>query len=197
MFGIRLHNIPLINLRSEFQRFAILLSQKKFRDQFEPGKEPPFNGIGGLTGGSHDTILTMILQRSISGIEAYLPAAVKVEAAIRGCLERDDANFLNNPFLLKGKSTVENYYHKLPSQLSKEIRLKVYDKDLWERNKQFYKEIRNPLFHGKEIDGHCVEGVMMSMFHIQELYNWIDSWHNPENIFKGFSDISSNPKWNT
>lgn len=197
MFDLKLHNIPLINLRSEFHRFSILLSQKKFREQFKPGKKLLVHDIHGLTGGSHGTTLTIILQRSISGIEAYLPAAVRVEAAIRGCLERDDSKFLNNPYLLRGRGTVENYYHKLPSQLAKEISLKTYDRELWEKNKRFYKEIRNPIFHGKEIDGNCVDGVFLSMIHIQELYNWIDSWHNPENIWKGLSVFSSNPKWHT
>ena len=120
-----------------------------------------------------------------------------IEAARRGCLERGDSEFLENPYKLGGRGTVDNYYHRLPSQLCKDFSLKIYDKPLWDKNINFYRQIRNPIFHGKEIESKSIDGLLQAYIHIQELYNWVDSWHNPDNIIPGFGKISSNPKWHS
>ena len=146
-------------------------------------------------GGNKDTLLTILLQRAIAGIESYIPGAIMIEAGRRCCLEKGDSEFLKNPYKLGGRGTVENYYHRLPSQLCKEFSLKLFDNALWHRNLEFYREIRNPIFHGKEIESKRVDGIFHSYIHIQDLYNWIDSWHDPNNIMSGFGNISSNPKW--
>ena len=195
MFGLRFHNIPLINLRSEFNIYLSLFSRENFRAQFKSPKHREMVLPNMVWGGSHDTLLTLLLQRALVGIEAYIPGAIMTEAGIRGCLEKCDFEFLRNPYKLKGRGTVENYYHRLPSQLCKDFSLKVYDVTLWEKNIEFYRKVRNPLFHGKEIKSNCVDGVYESYMHIQDLYNWIDSWHNPNNIMQGFGNISENRKW--
>jgi hypothetical protein len=195
MFGLSLHNIPLINLRSEFNLYSDLFSGEDFRDQFKTTRYKEISLPNMDWGGNHDTLLTMLLQRAIVGIESYIPAAIMVEAGRRGCLERGDFEFLKNPYNLGGRGTVDNYYHRLPSQLCKDFSLKVYDSILWKKNIAFYREVRNPLFHGQEIESKCVDGVYQSYMHIQDLYNWIDSWHDPNNILPGFRNISTNRKW--
>ena len=182
-------------MRSEFNIYAGLFSQKEFRDQFKNTRYKPIALPNMDWGGNSDTLLTLLLQRAIAGIESYIPGAIMIEAGRRGCLEKGDSEFLKNPYKLGGRGTVENYYHKLPSQLCKEFSLKLFDDALWNKNLEFYREIRNPIFHGKEIESKCVDGVFHSYIHIQGLYNWIDSWHNPDNIMPGFGNISSNPKW--
>lgn len=49
---------------------------------------------------------------------------------------------------------------------------------LWETTKTFYKEIRNPLFHGSQIaDSTNVESVLNAYEYKAEIYAWIDSWN--------------------
>jgi len=195
MFGLIFHNIPLINLRSEFNLYSSLFSKKEFRDQFKSTSYKVISLPNMDWGGSHNTLLTMLLQRAILGVESYIPGAIMIEAGRRGCLEKRDFEFLRNPYRLGGRGTVENYYHRLPSELCKDFSLKVFNETLWRKNTEFYREVRNPLFHGKEIEGKCVDGVYQSYIHIQDLYNWIDSWHDPNNIIPGFGNISTNQKW--
>lgn len=51
---------------------------------------------------------------------------------------------------------------------------------LWSRTKLFYEKIRNPVFHGSEISAWTVDGVIKAYRHLGEVYNWIDSWHDPD-----------------
>jgi hypothetical protein len=189
MFDLNLHNIPLVNLRLEFQRYIELFEKDEFRNWF---RLPPKHAIalpGMIWRGSQDTLLTLLLQRSILGIEAYIPGAIFTEAGLRGCLEKGDCRFLSDPFVLRGRGTVDNYYHRLPSKLCRRFSLKVCNAGLWEKTKQFYKEIRNPLFHGKEVEAKSVDSVHRCFLLIQDLYGWIDSWDHPNKQWLGLENI--------
>jgi hypothetical protein len=122
--------------------------------------------------------LALLLQRAITGIESYIPAAVMIEAARRGCIEPEDGELLRNPFVVGGRGTADVYYHRLPAKLCEGISLKLRNPGLWGDNLRFYKQVRNPIFHGKEPTPDSVDGVRDAFRHIARLYEWIDSWHD-------------------
>jgi hypothetical protein len=177
-FGIVLNNIPLINLRNEFTRYYNALNEKDFTDQFK-GEIKPVKTPYMMWFGMPDDLITLILQKVISGIESYLPGAVYSELGIRGRL-KENIESIRNPFLLKGRGTVENYFHLLPGLISEEISLKKSDIALYKKTKAFYQEIRNPIFHGCQLEGQNIMGAKRVFEYLAEVYCWIDSWHKYE-----------------
>jgi hypothetical protein len=51
---------------------------------------------------------------------------------------------------------------------------------LWGRTKLFYEQVRNPVFHGYQIDGESVQYFPPAFRHIGDIYDWIDAWHDPD-----------------
>jgi hypothetical protein len=65
--------------------------------------------------------------------------------------------------------------------------LKTIDKQLFGKTEELYKNIRNPIFHGKEIskvNETFIIGVVSFFDHISQLYDWIDEWHSLDAIWK-------------
>lgn len=144
-----------------------------------------------IWGGMPADFLTLIVQRAILGIEAYLPGAVYVQAGLRGKLTKELAQKLQNPFRFKhGAGTVKSFYDLLPSALDRKISLRVSHPGLRKRTARFYAEIRNPLFHGKQISSINPVPVRKAFDLLARLYEWIDEWHSPEDIMKGASSLS-------
>ena len=184
LFGVNLANVPIINLRQEFQHCRRLFGNDEFRD-----------GMSGHQGEALSTdygayvtpaaLQTHVVQRSVMGIESYLPFAVVHEAGLRKVLTRETFERASNPFSFGGKSTVANYYHRLPALVAPECSLRAYDAKLYETTNAFYREIRNPPFHGHEIQnddrGAATHSVME---YIASLYAWIDRWCPPSDLWK-------------
>lgn len=180
-FGIVFENIPIINLRNEFARYYAALDDKNFLSQFE-GPIQPVETPYMIWYGMPDDLITMIMQRVILGVEAYLPGAVFHELGIQGKLNKNNLTYLRNPFELGGRSTVENYYDKLPSLIDKTLSLKSFDNKLWSQTKAFYKEVRNPIFHGNNISNRDIKGLKKVFIYLSHIYKWIDSWHDYSKI---------------
>jgi hypothetical protein len=180
-FEVTLRNMPLLDLREEFREYLALLEDKGFESLFGETWQPIETQFCTWYG-DRDALVTLMLQRAILGIEAYLPAAVLFEAGLRGRIDVQNDASLNNPFSLGGSGTADNYYNLLPAKLESRLALKQCNPKLWKRTRQFYQEVRNPLFHGYEIE--CEEGkfsaIVASFRHIAKLYSWIDSWHSLE-----------------
>jgi hypothetical protein len=120
--------------------------------------------------------LTFLVQRAVLGIESYLPAATSLELGERKLLTRELRAKLKNPFSLGGRGTVENFYHRLPCAIDPNFSLKNADASLWLLNREFYTQVRNPIFHGNEFSHTDVESVRTVFMHIAQLYKWIDRW---------------------
>ena len=77
--GMETKNIPIINLRNEFEDHLGLLKQEAFRlAVFNCAVEPVRLKNFMWYGLPHD-LLTLMLQRSVVGLECYLCAAVHFE----------------------------------------------------------------------------------------------------------------------
>ena len=121
-----------------------------------------------------------MLQRAILGIESYIAGAVFIEAGRRGLFVAAGGSKLvakiRNPFLLGGRKTADNFYHLLPSEIDPQYSLKNRDHKLWEQVFLFYKETRNPLFHGKQISTTNPKAIVPQFEMIKSMYGWIESW---------------------
>jgi len=186
-FDVDLGNIPLIGLRFEYNAYFKLLQNGEFCQQFQ-GKVKPIKTPYLVWLGMQDDFLTLIMQRAILGIESYLAGAVFIETGLLGTLGKDSIDKAKN----KCRSMVENYYHELPSLVNNEASLKAFDNKLWSKNKHFYSEIRNPIFHGMQLSNVKIEKFIKLYAHIRDLYVWIDTWHDPENVVNGGSNLSLN-----
>ncbi len=124
----------------------------------------------------------MILFRAIVGIESYLPAAVMFKLGNMGLLNQSNMNYVRNPYSLNAKKMVEKYYHLLPELIDRNCSLKRSNPGLYEKNKIFYKEVRNPIFHGYQLDSPNLEGSFKVYKHVADLYKWIDSWYENDMV---------------
>ena len=189
-FGFTLSNIPIINLRKEFEAHSRLLGTEQFRTQlynFSTPVELPQLKWTGLP----DDLLTMMLQRAILGVESYLGAAVEYELTKRQRFTDENKEKMNNPFSLGGKGTAENFYDKLPGLVDDSFLLSKSQPQLYQEVKEFYKKIRNPLFHGYQLSQATLSQMTNAFGLIHSIYKWIDHWYsafpNPD-FGEGVSD---------
>lgn len=197
-FNFKLSNIPIINIRMEFHNTFQILCSNNFYNQIENNKPVDLGYLHWYT--RSDSLLTLILQRAITGIEAYICGAVYYEGGVRSIIDSNNIKYLKNPFLLNGSSTADNYYNKLPGLLQDDIRLKIMEKKLWKKTFKYYSELRNPIFHGYEISKSDLKNVYEAFILMAEIFEWIDLWHPPEHLIKGgsiFQNIKKKfiPEW--
>jgi hypothetical protein len=190
-FDVKLQNIPLLNLRMEFNSNYLYVRSPHFEEWSKSKDTPPETQLF-VWYGLPDDFITFLVQRSVLGLEAYVPGAVFTEVGLRGRVTKKVLNATKNPFALKGKGTVDNCYNLLPSLIDPRFSLKASDTDLWKRQLQFYEHIRNPIFHGHQFmewNSDIIRGIFD---HLAKIYLWVDSWHNPDNLWPGASVFSTN-----
>ncbi|KRH99005.1 hypothetical protein [Curvibacter sp. PAE-UM] len=189
LFGLSFSNIPTMNLRDEFnQTYAFV-----FGENAEQALKPPIKAIETpmfIWFGMPDDMFTLLLQRAILGVEAYLPFALKFKSAQLGDASEELFAKLDDPFSLGGKKAVTNIYHRMPAEVHPELSLQYRDKELYERTQKFYLRIRNPLFHGCELHDTDVNALRRVFDHVAKLYEWIDGWYDPNHVMKGFGSVS-------
>lgn len=185
-FELKFSNIPLINLRMEFNHTYEFLHSTE-AEQCLKGPIKPIHTKLFIWGGMPNDFMTLILQRAILGVEAYLPGALNMAAACIGNLSRELSEKLRHPFSFGSRSTVENLYHRMPAAVHAELSLLYLDQPLYEKTVAFYREVRNPLFHGQQLCNLEIGEVRNAFLHIAHLYRWIDYWSNPEKLIKGGS----------
>ena len=176
--GMEIKNIPVINLRREFEDHLSLFRQEAFRQAVfncavEPVKLKNFTWYGL----PHD-LLTLMLQRSVVGLECYLCAAVHFELSKNQRLTKESEDAIENPFSLSKKAAVA-LYEKLPALIDPSLKLSQHKHELYSSVETFYKNVRNPIFHGGQV-GLSAEnyGKVLSAFElIAAVYDWIDIWY--------------------
>ncbi len=70
----------------------------------------------------------------------------------------------------------QSLYNRLPGLLNERYKLCNADAGLWLRTKRFYREIRNPLFHGMQLSQPAPDAVSQALAFLMELMAWIDTW---------------------
>ena len=174
LFGLALSNIPIINIQEEFAAHKALLLDPDFRlklSNMRDAIETPYLIWKGLP----KDLLTYFLLRAVVGVEACVSAAAKWEATARGVFTDELAEKMEHPGSL-ARSTANAFYNRLPSLLDQEYALVRSDPKLWEVTEQFYTEIRNPLFHGYQLDHPNADQVSEAFALLDSIQAWIETW---------------------
>lgn len=175
-FGLEVQPLLVWNVRLEFNEMRAFVQQVDdplVLEKLEVHLLTPIRW-----GLSERAFLTLLLQRAILGIEAYLPYALLHEAAARRKLDyRTLRRFCDDPFRLRGRGLAENLYNRLPMLAERDLALRRSCPVLWKRVQPFYRRVRNPIFHGKQLATGAVVPVRKAFALFGDLYSWIDSWH--------------------
>ena len=189
--GIKLSNIPSVNLREQFYNHYHMVKSKDFAktiQNWKPGQPIDTPYISWFYW--PEQFFTFLTQLSIVGVESYVCSAAHHELGARGLLKANIEQ-INNPFSKKGKGgTAVKYYKEIPALIPDVLNLHDYDSNLWAEVLIFYKSIRNPLFHGKQLDTKDINDLINIFELLASIYSWIDSWHNPDNIIPGSSWVT-------
>lgn len=190
LFGLTFDNIPLLNLRMEFHRaFSLVFSEgfeKVLKQPLQPIQAPPMVWYG-----MPEDFLTLLLQRAILGIESYLPGALIHTSAILGKISEEHFTRMRNPFSFGARSAVKNLYHLMPAEVHEELSLMHLDQALYQKTGLFYKHIRNPIFHGKQLREINIAALRSAFNHLALIYEWIDYWFDPEKLIDGGSALAN------
>ncbi len=179
LFGLEFSNIPTLNLRMEFNRTYAFV----FSDAAEAALKPPLEPVEApmmIWLGMPGDLMSILLQRAILGVESYLPAALKFASAQLGIASSELFRKLNNPFSFAGRTTASKLYHQMPSAVHPELSLQYLNQKHYDRNLSFYKLVRNPLFHGQQLQEPSIVSLRLAFDHLAITYEWIDRWHDPE-----------------
>ena len=197
MDAIDLQFIPLINLRIEVSNYLGLFDNDTFLKQFshKRRKNDPINTLYESWYGRSELFLTRLLRSCILNIESAVCTCVYFEAAFSDILSDHIKEGVNNPFSLGGRSTTANVYDRLPALVNEDYRLSKSNPGLWERTRQFYREVRNPIFHGKELKNPDPLPVKKSLGLILDLFTWLDSWFDLNRLIKKGRQLSEIPNY--
>ncbi|MGH7564030.1 MAG: hypothetical protein ACREK5_06375 [Gemmatimonadota bacterium] len=184
-FGLGLSNIPLVNLRWEFRDTYLWLQEPSTVAAFASKTVQPIEMPWLIWGRMPQDLLTLLLQRMILGMEAYLEGALVHTGMERGM----DSSFMDGlREVLKRRQTARSYYMEAPSLVDPPLSLESHDQPLYKRVHAFYREVRNPLFHGRMINSRGPIEVL-GCFEVfrRVYYDWIDTWFHPDKVIPGLA----------
>ena len=78
----------------------------------------------------------------------------------------------------------------MPQAVDPTLTLRSYDVQLYGRTERFYATVRNRLFHGGQISNPALPPMKRALGHIAHLYDWIDSWLDPDLIYPGLAEFT-------
>lgn len=191
-------NIPVLNLRMEFKRYYDFLNELVSKNITQINTV--IDSLFIIWKCMPDDFFTLILQRGILGIESYVPGAVWEVLIRTGKYKKRYMRYLQNPYSLQGESVPDKYYNALPRLVHEDMSLKKCDYEDWVIIKDFYKKVRNPLFHGKQINdfnSKMIDPVVILDGYkvINKIYEWVDIWYPPELLWPGAAKLQvSNDK---
>ena len=179
IFDLNTVNLPIWNIRGEFDGHLALLTDESFLKQLHPlGQEV---SLPNCTFHAHclpRNVLTYMMQRSILSVEACVSAAVTNRIAAMGKLDDSMIAKLDDPFNIppKGGGTAHTFYNKLPSEVDPALALQAMCPELWAQVREFYRHVRNRLFHGYQLESGSVQGVLEAHRMLAKVYAWMDEW---------------------
>ena len=139
-----------------------------------------------------DSYFTMLLRTTIVGIECTLQTLAIEELLFSNRLTEEARSAIRNPSSL-ARSMAEAYYNKIPHYVKENASLKAYDATMWKVVQQFYREIRNPIFHGSQLTDVNAESLRGLFGMFDSLFKWIDSWTDPNRLQKILASTTFKP----
>lgn len=133
-------------------------------------------------------LLNWFLQRTIIGLESFIPSAAFLAGSHYGRLDEKAVRGTREPFSLNCESVANTIYNCVPGLIDSNFRMKRARGRLWKSVSRFYREVRNPLFHGSQLETHghkhgeTLESVIKAFDLFAKVYNWTDWWMPPERL---------------
>jgi hypothetical protein len=176
--NVAVSNVPLINVRTEFEQYLRLFRNAGFKQAVFGCRLRPVRLPSLTWNGLPNQLLTLMVQRTIVGLECYVAAAVEYELSRRGTVPPEVVSSLNDPLSL-ARSAAVAMYDKLPELVDASFKLSVRRAALFAEMKAFYKAVRNPIFQGGQIgvSGDDYDHVASAFELMADVYDWIDSWY--------------------
>ena len=182
IFGLTIGNIPTFNLRCQYARDREIVFADGLAGALHAWK---FQLTDPLTViyPDPDVYFTLLIRTTVVGLECTLQGAAKEELAFSNRLTKELSETLRSPTKLS-RSIPDAYYNQLPACVDPKASLQIHDNKLWADVNRFYKEIRNPLFHGNQLHG-ITEASLRSVFGMfDQVFRWIDTWSDPLRLHK-------------
>src|ERR1035441_6322762 len=111
-FGVAFSNLPIVNIRQEFEQYAALLADPEFCAGLRIVRQPVELPTLTWRGLSHN-VLTYMVQRAILGLEASVVAAVDYEMHARQMMNPDIERWLADPNKAPGeRGMAQAFYNK-------------------------------------------------------------------------------------
>ena len=188
---IRLQNIPHINLREQFYNHYHFVTGSELASQLENWQSTKVIKTPYVCWYYWPSdFFTYLTQMSVVGLESYLCGSVYSLLGQQGAL-KDHVKYVRNPYAIPGgRGTAEKYFVKLPSLVSADISLASSDPELWADVKEFYKSVRNPIFHGMQIASDEHTDLVRIFELLADIYGWIDGWYDLDDIIDGASWVT-------
>jgi hypothetical protein len=177
-FGVELSNVPIVNLRWEFRTHFALARDRKllpFRGGKRLFRARYFVWLADVESG-----VSLLVLRTLLGVEAYMSFAAEFGGAERGLLDAKFKSACRNPFSMGCKGTANCYYNHLPRLIDTKLAMADSRPASWITTKALYSEIRNPLMHGEELRNVTEDNLLRLFDSIADIYRWIDDWFDPE-----------------
>lgn len=177
-FAPPMSNIPLWSLREEFRLTCECAQSADFSIALKRNVRPIVTPILDWHGSEAD-LVSLLVQRSIMGVESYTIGAAWSTLINLGEMTQELNEKVRNPFSIRrGSGTASAYYHELPSLIHHDLSLFSVDPGFWIELKSFYKNVRNPLFHGSQFAGDYATNAAEPFRVVGEIYQWLDQWYD-------------------
>ena len=166
------HNIPIINLLSDFGRVYNQIREAEYLLGIEYYDEAYKEQSARLPFATRDAFINFHVSRLIIAFESYLKGALwECDNMCSGGLGKQ----VQNP-RKEDRPLARAWFHVLPSKILPDFSLKVRDGDVYAFMERFYRDVRNQLFHGAQLENPSAYDFLQFMEVYAKLYEWIASW---------------------
>lgn len=172
-------NIPLGNLRGEFFSYYYTFKRANIEEIIEDHIRFYHNSSCLLPIYDKQHLFTIILQRVISGFEAFYSGAVYIVFGFKG-YDAATLRSLKNETMVYGKGYCDAAFIRIPKHLNENYRLDKRNSKLYNQIKDFYKNVRNRLMHGCEFSEINLEEFRGFLELYKDLYDWLIDWFESE-----------------
>jgi hypothetical protein len=190
IFGLTVQNIPTMNLRFQYAHDREIVFAESLAERLHAWKF----GQGDVTVTYADpgSYFTTLLRTTIVGIECTLQNSTVEELLFSNRLTEELRHAIRHPNTL-ARSMADAHYNKIPYYANANAPLKSYDTGLWNMVQRFYREIRNPIFHGFQLADVKPEPLLSTFRMFDEIFKWIDSWADPHRVRKILASATFRP----
>lgn len=180
LFGLKISNIPTMNLRGRYAYDRRMMFDGGLNDEGLQAWRFAQREVA-VTYADPESYFTTLLRTTIVGIECTVESSALEELLFSNRLTEQLRHSVRNPMSL-ARSLPDAYYNRIPQLVKATAPLKSYNGKLWNTVQQFYREIRNPIFHGYQLSHVEAEPLRNTFEMFDDIFEWVDSWADPNRM---------------